>query len=412
MTDEDALRVKFELVAPTLDERARRLLLGAEAHALGRGGVAAVARATGASESTVRRGRDEVLSIAADETWPMSGGGIRRPGGGRRTLVRAQPGLEVALNSLIEPTTRGDPESPLRWTTKSVRNLSAELAVRGFKAGRQVVSELLKHAGYSLQALSKTREGTDSPDRDAQFKFINEEVARAQAARQPVISVDTKKKELVGDFKNGGQEWQPKGQPEPVRVHDFVDPKLGKAIPYGVYDVTNNEGWVSVGIDHDTAQFAVESIRRWYHRMGKEAYPDATELIITADCGGSNNARHRAWKVELQMLAWELGITIRVRHLPPGTSKWNKIEHRLFSHIAMNWRGRPLICLKTIVSLIGSTTSKGGLRVIAELDENRYPIGVQVPESMMAGLNISRHEFRGDWNYDLLPRVKPEPANE
>jgi hypothetical protein len=317
----------------------------------------------------------------------------------------AQPGLEAALNELIEPTTRGDPESPLRWTTKSVRHLSAELGVRGFQVGRQVVSELLKRAGYSLQALAKTREGTDSPDRDAQFKFINDEVTRAQAESQPVISVDTKKKELVGDFKNGGQEWQLKGSPEPVRVHDFVDPKLGKAIPYGVYDVTNDEGWVSVGIDHDTAQFAVEAIRRWYFRMGKEAYPNATELIITADCGGSNNARHRAWKVELQMLAWEIGLTIRVRHLPPGTSKWNKIEHRLFSHIAMNWRGRPLSCLKTIVSLIGSTTTKAGLRVVAELDDNTYATGVKVTDEIMAELNIRRHDFRGEWNYDLLPMI-------
>ena len=408
MNDEAALATRYRLVRDALDERGRRLLLGAEAEAWGHGGVAAVARATGASESTVRRGRNEVRAIANGDSWPISDGGVRRPGGGRPSVLVKQPGLMTALKALVGPMTRGDPESALLWTTKSVRHLSAELKKAGFEVGRQVVSELLKSAGYSLQALSKTREGTDSPDRDAQFLFIKAEVEKAQANGQPVISVDTKKKELVGDFKNGGREWQKKGQPEPVRVHDFVDPQLGKAIPYGVYDITNDEGWVSVGINHDTAQFAVESIRRWYKRMGKDAYPNATELIVTADCGGSNSARTRAWKVELQLLALEIGLTIKVRHLPPGTSKWNKIEHRLFSHIAMNWRGRPLTCLKTIVSLIGNTTSSKGLRVIAELDDSEYAKGVVVPDKIMAELNIKRHEFRGEWNYDIFPSLFPD----
>lgn len=404
MIDEDALRVKYQLMAPTLDERSRRLLLGAEAHAGGRGAVAAVARATGASRSTVRRGREEV--IALEGAPEMSGGGIRRPGGGRPTVVVKQPGLARALDALIEPTTRGDPECPLRWTTKSTRRLSAELGAQGFSISPQVVGRLLHEAGYSLQALDKTREGSSHPDRDAQFQRIHDDVQRTLAAGQPVISVDTKKKELVGDFKNGGQEWQLKGRPEPVRVHDFVDAELGKAIPYGVYDVGRNEGWVNVGIDHDTAEFAVESIRRWYLQMGKSSYPEATELLVTADCGGSNSARTRAWKVELQMLAIETGLTIRVRHLPPGTSKWNKIEHRLFSHIAMNWRGRPLVSTEAIVSLIGSTTSRTGLRVTAALDSGRYPTGVKVPDDIMSQVNIVRHATHGDWNYDIPPKLK------
>ena len=404
MIDEDALRVRFELVSPTLDERARRLLLGSEAFAAGRGGVAAVARATGASHSTVRRGRDE---LAAMERGPvtLSRGGIRKPGAGRPSLVVSQPGLAQALDALIEPTTRGDPECPLRWTTKSLRKLSAELGEQGFKISPQVVAELLRGQQYSLQALSKTREGTSHPDRDAQFRRIHDDVQKARAAGEPVISVDTKKKELIGDYKNGGQEWQVKGRPEPVRVHDFVDPALGKAIPYGVYDVGRDEGWVNVGVDHDTAEFAVESIRRWYIRMGKFAYPNATELLITADCGGSNSARTRAWKVELQMLALEIGLTIRVRHLPPGTSKWNKIEHRLFSHIAMNWRGRPLTSIETIVSLIANTTTKRGLRVNAELDPGKYDTGIKVPDSIMERLNIVRDEFHGEWNYDIHPTL-------
>lgn len=411
MIDEDALRVRFELVAPTLDERARRLLLGAEAHAAGSGGIAAVARATGASHSTVRRGRDELIALEQGPVT-LSGGGIRKPGAGRPTVLVSQPGLAEALDALIEPTTRGDPESPLRWTTKSLRKLSVELGVQGFKISPQIVGELLHKQKYSLQALSKTREGTSHPDRDEQFRRIHADVQRAQAAGEPVVSVDTKKKELVGDFKNGGQEWQTKGRPEPVRVHDFVDPVLGKAIPYGVYDLTRDEGWVNVGIDHDTAEFAVESIRRWYMRMGRSAYPNATELLITADCGGSNSARTRAWKVELQMLALEIGLTIKIRHLPPGTSKWNKIEHRLFSNIAMNWRGRPLTSIETIVSLIGNTTTKTGLRVNAAFDPGKYNTGVKVPDSIMEQLNIVRAEFHGEWNYDILPTMEPLKSDE
>ena len=371
MDIEEQIRVRFQLVVSSLDERARRLFLGAEAAALGRGGVAAVARATGASESTVRRGRRDVLGSTAGSE--LKEGAVRRPGAGRKTATVKQPGLLEALDALIEPTTRGDPECPLRWTTKSLRRLSAELGAQGFKVGRQVVGELLHKAGYSLQAPSKTREGKENPDRDAQFRFIHDEVRSAVAAGEPVISVDTKKKELVGDFKNGGREWQPKGQPVPVRVHDFVDPTLGKAIPYGVYDVAKNEGWVNVGIDHDTAQFAVESIRKWFYKLGATPYRKATKLVITADCGGSNNVRSRAWKAELQELAYELGIVIQVRHLPPGTSKWNKIEHRLFSHIAINWRGRPLISTETIVALIGKTSTSKGLRVEAELDSRKIP---------------------------------------
>ncbi len=411
MIDEDALRVRFELVSPSLDERARRLLLGSEACAAGRGGIAAVARATGASHSTVRRGRDE---LAAMERGPvtLSGGGIRKPGAGRPPLVVSQPGLAQALDALIEPTTRGDPECPLRWTTKSLRKLSAELGAQGFKISPQVVAELLRGQQYSLQALSKTREGTSHPDRDAQFRRIHDDIQAARAAGEPVISVDTKKKELIGDFKNGGQEWQIKRRPEPVRVHDFVDPALGKAIPYGVYDLARDEGWVNVGIDHDTAEFAVESIRRWYARMGKVAYPNATTLLITADCGGSNSARTRAWKAELQMLALEIGLTIRVRHLPPGTSKWNKIEHRLFSNIAMNWRGRPLTSIETIVSLIANTTTRRGLRVNAELDSNKYETGVRVPDSIMGQLNIVRDEFHGEWNYDIRPTLDASKCDE
>lgn len=405
MIDEDALRTRFERMAPTLDERARRLLLGAEAIAAGPRAIAAVARATGASHSTVRRGRDELIAL---ESGPinLSKGGIRKPGAGRPTLVSTQAGLAEALDALIEPTTRGDPECPLRWTTKSLRKLSAELKAQGFKISPQSVGQLLHEQKYSLQALSKTTEGASSPDRNAQFEHIHAEVQRAQAAGQPVISVDTKKKELIGDFKNGGREWQHKGQPEPVRVHDFIDPELGKAIPYGVYDITRNEGWVNVGIDHDTAEFAVASIRRWYEHMGKAAYPDATELLITADCGGSNNARARAWKLELQMFALETGLKIQVRHLPPGTSKWNKIEHRLFSHITMNWRGRPLVSTEAVVSLIASTTTRSGLRVSAELDDGKYATGIQVPKELMDQVNIVRGAFRGEWNYDILPRLE------
>ncbi len=370
-----------------------------------------MARATGASHSTVRRGRDE---LAAMERGPvtLSGGGIRKPGAGRPPLVVSQPGLAQALDALIEPTTRGDPECPLRWTTKSLRKLSAELGAQGFKISPQVVAELLRGQQYSLQALSKTREGTSHPDRDAQFRRIHDDIQAARAAGEPVISVDTKKKELIGDFKNGGQEWQIKRRPEPVRVHDFVDPALGKAIPYGVYDLARDEGWVNVGIDHDTAEFAVESIRRWYARMGKVAYPNATTLLITADCGGSNSARTRAWKAELQMLALEIGLTIRVRHLPPGTSKWNKIEHRLFSNIAMNWRGRPLTSIETIVSLIANTTTRRGLRVNAELDSNKYETGVRVPDSIMGQLNIVRDEFHGEWNYDIRPTLDASKCDE
>jgi hypothetical protein len=307
------------------------------------------------------------------------------------------------LESLVEPVTRGDPISPLRWTCKSVRKLSSELGTMGHKVGGQKVSELLADLGYSLQSPRKKREGTSHPDRDAQFNHINEQAAAFQGRGQPVISVDTKKKELVGDFRNGGREWRPRGQPEPVRVHDFLDPALGKAIPYGVYDVGRNEGWVNVGVDHDTAEFAVESILRWWRRMGKQAYPSARELLITADAGGSNGSRSRLWKVELQRLADETGLRLVVAHYPPGTSKWNKIEHRMFCHITQNWRGRPLESLETIVSLIGNTRTAKGLRIKSSLDDRRYDDGLSISDRELARVRLSPHHFHGDWNYSITP---------
>ena len=353
----------------------------------------------------MRRGRDEVQGLATGTEERLADGRVRRAGAGRKPIEQREPGLIEALEGLIEPTVRGEPDSPLRWTTKSLRKLSAELAQKGITAGPSVLGEILRSRGYSLQALSKTREGGEHPDRDAQFQHIHDRVVAQQAAGQPVISVDTKKKELVGDFKNGGAEWQPKGKPEPVRVHDFVDPLLGKAIPYGIYDLSADDAWVNVGIDHDTPAFAVESIRRWWQRMGRLAYPQARRLLITADGGGSNGSRARAWKVELQRLANETGLIIEVCHLPPGTSKWNKTEHRLFSHIAMNWRGRPLESLETIVSLIGSTTTRSGLRVRAELDTGTYPVGVKIDDATMKSLALHRHKFHGEWNYELHPQT-------
>ena len=389
---------KFEVLAPVLNERSRRVWAATEARSLGHGGIIAVSRATGISESTIRRGLKELDSDQSAEP-----GRIRGPGGGRKRAEEKDPTLLADLEGMVEPTASGHPESALRWTSKSVRKLAAELRAMGHLVSYQLVSELLHRAGYRLQANRKTREGTNHPDRDAQFRFINDQVRRFQTTGKPVISVDTKKKELVGDFKNAGTTWRPKGNPEPVRVHDFVIPEQGKAIPYGVYDLTRNAGWVSVGNDHDTASFAVRTIERWWTQMGSPRYPGADSLLITADAGGSNGSRLRLWKWELQQLATKTGLAITVSHFPPGTSKWNKIEHRLFSYISQNWRGRPLTSLATIVSLIAATSTDTGLRVRCELDQGSYPTGVKVTDQQMAQINLKPASFHGDWNYTILP---------
>jgi hypothetical protein len=396
--DHAAIRLRYEALDPILDERGRRRFAAAEALAAGHGGVTAVARITGVARSTIGRGLLELRGEAAPAAAPDR---IRRNGGGRKPLVVTDPTVVADLKELVEPATRGDPMAPLLWTAKSLRTLAAGLGALGHRICHNVVGDLLRDLGYSLQANRKTREGTNHPDRDAQFGYINDRVKQALAAGQPAISVDTKKKELVGDFKNGGREYRPKGLPEPVRVHDFVIPELGRAAPYGVYDIAGNAGWVSVGIDHDTASFAVNTIRRWWQAMGHARYPEATELLITADCGGSNGVRVRLWKRELQALANELGIAITVCHLPPGTSKWNKIEHRLFSFITQNWRARPLVSYQTIVQLIAATTTDAGLKVQSEIDTNTYPAGVKVTDAEMDSINIHRHEFHGDWNYTI-----------
>ena len=406
MIDIAAIKLRYEAVSPVLDERGRRRFAAAEALAAGWGGIAAVSAATGIARSTIGYGLRELRGTAADSAL----GGIRRKGAGRKPLTQTDPTLLSDLEGLVDPATRGDPMSPLKWTSKSLRNLAAALCAMGHRVGHDVVGTLLKGLGYSLQANRKTLEGSGHIDRDAQFRHIAETVKDAIAAGQPAISVDTKKKELVGDFKNGGREYRPAGSPEPVRVHDFVDPKLGRAAPYGVYDIADDKGWVSVGIDHDTAAFAVNAIRSWWISMGRERYANAHSLTITADGGGSNGARVRLWKVELQKLADETGLCIFVLHLPPGTSKWNKIEHRLFSFISKNWRGRPLTDYRTIVELIGATTSTTGLTVRCQLDENHYPAGIKVSDQEMAALNILRNDFHGEWNYSIRPRVpKSEP---
>ena len=400
MIDESAIRLRFEVLAPVLDEQGRRRFAAAEAMAAGLGGVSAVMRATGIARSTIRRGLDEL----ADGDAPDSER-VRRAGGGRKPLSATDTGLVDDLRSLVEPETRGDPQSPLLWTCKSLRKLSQSLRDMGHKIGRTVVGELLYRLDYRLQANCKTREGAGHPDRDAQFRYINDQVKAALAAGEPAISVDTKKKELVGDFKNGGREWRPKSSPEHVRVHDFVIPELGRAVPYGVYDIGDNVGWVSVGIDHDTAAFATNAIRSWWQLMGRERYPKAKSLLITADGGGSNGSRVRLWKVELQKLADELRIPITVCHLPPGTSKWNKIEHRLFSFITGNWRGKPLVSHQVIVELIAATTTDAGLKVRCQLDPNSYPAGIKVSDAELEAVNLRRHDFHGDWNYKISPKL-------
>src|ERR1700674_968466 len=400
MPDADGLARKFELLAHVLDERSRRLVAAAEAEAQGFGGVTAVAQASGLSRGTVIRGMAEIKTAAK----PARGQRIRRKGAGRKRTVDQDATLMRDLEALLEPVTRGDPESPLRWTCKSVRQLATELQRAGHHTSHRMVAELLHEMDYSLQANRKTLEGSSHPDRDAQFHHISDKSREFQAGRQPVISVDTKKKELVGDFKNNGRELRPKGDPEKVRVHDFVIPELGRAAPYGVYDVTQNAGWVSVGVDHDTAAFAAQSIRRWWESMGAKAYPEARKLLITADSGGSNGARVRLWKLELQKLADETGLEISISHLPPGTSKWNKIEHRLFSFISQNWRGKPLISHQVIVNLIAATTTRTGLHVQSQLDTGKYPKGIKVGKQEFAAIQLRPDTFHGEWNYVIAPR--------
>ena len=398
MIDSSPIRERFAALSRHLSERDRRLWAASEARAAGYGGIAAVSAATGIAASTIGRGLKE---LASADTLDV--GRVRRRGGGCKPLVKKDATLLADLLALVDPSARGDPMSPLRWTCKSLSQLAAALAAKGHRVGRTVVGELLHQQKFSLQANRKTREGDSHPDRDAQFVHINDTVAAALAAGEPVISVDTKKKELVGDFKNAGREWRPAGQPQDVRVHDFLIKELGRAVPYGVYDLADDAGWVSVGMDHDTSAFAVQSIRRWWAEVGRPRYPGATRLVITADGGGSNGSRVRLWKRELQRLANELGLDIVVHHLPPGTSKWNKIEHRLFSFITMNWKAQPLISYRVIVDLISATTTKTGLTVRCELDSNAYPKGIAVSDQEIAEINITRDAFHGEWNYTISP---------
>jgi transposase len=398
VVDIAGIAARYKALKPVLDERARRLMAAAESQAIGRGGISAVSKATGIMRPVIRQGIAEL-----NQPGSQSEGRIRREGGGRKKAVDKDASLKSDLQDLLESTTRGDPESPLRWTCKSVRQLTVELKRMKHQVSHQVVADLLHTLGYSLQGNRKTREGSDHPDRNAQFEHLNGKVKWCLGRHQPVISVDTKKKELVGDFKNNGQEWRPQGKPERVRVHDFVDKELGRATPYGIYEIGSNRGWVSVGMDHDTAEFAVETIRRWWRTMGQPAYPQATRLMITADGGGSNGSRLRLWKLELQKLADETNLRIVVCHFPPGTSKWNKIEHRLFSYISQNWRGKPLRSFQTIVSLIAATTTSTGLKVHAELNTESYPAGIKVSDEELEQINIVRDKFHGNWNYEIRP---------
>ena len=397
----EKVRAKFERLSQVLDERSRRVWATVEAEFLGYGGQSIVAKATGLSRTTLHGEKGE-----KDQAQQVSHKGrIRKTGGGRKKLTQQEPRLLSALEALVEPTTRGDPEGALRWTCRSTRQLAKSLEAQGFRIGHQTVASLLDGLGYSLQGNKKNKDGSSHPDRDAQFKYIHGRVEEFQRQGQPVVSVDTKKKELVGDFKNGGREWRPKGNPEQVRVYDFVDKSLGKANPYGVYDLVANTGWVSVGVDHDTAEFAVETLRRWWEKMGRSRYPVATKLLVTADGGGSNGARVRLWKVALQRFADQTGLHISVSHFPPGTSKWNKIEHRMFSHISLNWRGKPLVSHEVIVNLIASTTTRKGLKIEAELDTNKYPKGIQVSDEELEKIKIQREDFHGEWNYTILPNM-------
>jgi len=394
---EEGLSRFFSVTSPFLDERQRRLLAAAMAEVLGRGGQARVAGAAGISRNTVIAGTKELAE------GPVLQARVRRPGAGPKRKIDLNPDLLVALDELVEPESRGDPMSPLRWTLKSTRTLAGELTRMGHKVGANLVGDLLRYLGFSLQANAKVTEGAQHADRDAQFRYINEKASEHLGAGQPVISIDCKKKELVGDYANGGAEWEPQGRPTRVGVHDFPDPELGKAIPYGVYDIGGNEGWVNVGDDHDTPAFAVASIARWWERMGRTRYPEATRLMITADAGGSNSYRSRVFKVELARLAATIGLVVTVCHMPPGTSKWNKIEHRLFSFISMNWRGRPLTTYRTVVELIAATTTRTGLKVQAALDTGYYPTGVKVSDAELAAVPLQRHEWHGEWNYTIAP---------
>jgi transposase len=398
--DVATVRRKYRALSGTLTERSRRMWAATEAMELGHGGIAVVERATGISRSTITRGIREIESGESGDLPPAR---ARRPGAGRKQAIEKDHSLLDDLDSLIDPVTRGDPETPLRWTAKSVRNLADELQAMGHEVSYRTVARVLTEAGFSLQANRKTREGEQHVDRDEQFRYIGR-LVRAQLRRgAPAVSVDTKKKELVGDFKNPGREWRPKGEPEQVRVHDFIIPDQGKAIPYGVYDLSRDEGWVSVGIDHDTASFAVNAVRQWWKVMGRTAYPSADSLLITADAGGSNGSRVRLWKWELHKFASRTGLSITVCHFPPGTSKWNKIEHRLFSYIALNWRGKPLVSLAAIVNLIGSTTTTSGLRIRSDIDHGSYPLGVKITDQQLARIKLERHTFHGDWNYTIRP---------
>ncbi len=402
--DVETISEKYAILEPVLDERARRLWAATEARAIGRGGISRVAQATGLSRITIRAGLNELRAAPGGED--DLAGRVRRPGGGRKPLTEHDPTLLGALEALVDPVTRGDPMSPLRWTCKSADKLASELTTSGHPSSERTVSRLLHALGYSLRSNRKTIAGKGHPDRDAQFRHINRRVKASQRRGQPVVSVDTRKKELIGRFRNGGREWRPKGQPEPVKVHDFAEKGLGKVIPYGVYDPTDNTGWVSVGIDHDTAEFAVETLRRWWRRMGSRVYPGATELLITADGGGSNGSRCRLWKLELQGLADEIGLRISVCHFPPGTSKWTKIEHRMFCHITENWRGRPLVSREVVVNLIGHTTTKQGLSIESELDTNSSETGVKVTNKELGAVRLKRDKFHGEWNYTRLPTKK------
>jgi hypothetical protein len=405
MIDERGIEVRWKLVSEKLDERQRRLLAASEARSHGRGGVSAVARATGMSRRTIQRGLTEL-----DEGADPGAGRVRRAGAGRKALTEVDPTLLVDLDALLEPATRGDPERPLRWTSKSAAKLADGLREQGHEIVGRSVLRLLAGIGYTMQANRKTREGSDHPDRDAQFEHISNTVAAALEAGQPVISVDTKKKELVGDFKAVGREWAPTGQPVQVNTHDFPSHAKGKAVPYGIYDLRRNEGWVSVGISCDTAQFAVASIKGWWEQLGQARYPHAQTLTITADSGGSNSSRGRLWKTEVQQLADELGVAVRVLHFPPGTSKWNRIEHRLFSFISVNWRGKPLTDYATIINLIANTTTTTGLKVYARLDGATYEKGIKVTDAEIAKVNIDRDEFHGDWNYTIHPTASVIPS--
>ena len=409
VTVEDKINIsdKYFVLQKVLDERTRRLWAATEARAIGFGGVSLVANQTGLARSTIHRGLGELRQIEADDYLDIAQlDRIRKPGAGRKSVIEIYPGIANALESLIEPLTRGDPESPLRWTCKSTRRLAKELTRQDYPVGPRKVAALLHEMDYSLQANRKTREGINHPDRNAQFEYIYESIKKFNRSGQPVISVDTKKKELIGNFSNVGKEYREKGSPIETRMHDFPDKQLGKAIPYGVYDIESNEGWVNIGINHDTAQFAVNSIRRWWQEMGQHRFPRATRLLITADAGGSNGWRTRLWKVALQELANEIDLNLTVNHFPPGTSKWNKIEHRLFSFITQNWRGKPLYDLQTVVNLISSTTTRAGLIVKSAIDDNYYEKGIKVSDSELEQVKLKRHEFHGEWNYTIRRKRK------